>query len=48
MNDETCENCGIGRGEFHCGDGNCNAFCCSDCFGKNYCSKHYDLEEEYE
>lgn len=41
---EMCELCGKEEALFHCENGNCNAACCGDCFGQNYCIKHVDQE----
>ena len=37
MDDEACEICKKGPAEFSCGE--CNSFCCVDCFGANNCVK---------
>lgn len=42
--EELCEKCSVNKGEYYCEDGNCNAFCCSDCFGQNYCNEHRESE----
>lgn len=48
MNEDKgeCEICEETFGEYHCENGNCNKFCCSDCFGDNYCINCKEYEKE--